>query len=37
MIAGPGGAVPALVTWRLCATGQVGPVAHRCAGKARRI
>lgn len=27
----------ALVSWRLCAAGQVGPVVHRGAGKARRI
>jgi hypothetical protein len=26
-----------LVSWRMCAAGQVGPVVHMCAGKARRI
>jgi hypothetical protein len=25
-----------LVTWRLCAAGQLGPVVQMCAGKARR-
>jgi hypothetical protein len=25
-----------VVTWRWCAAGQVGPVVHLCAGKARR-
>lgn len=35
--AGPGGEVRALVAWRLCAVGQVGPVVHVGAGKARRI
>lgn len=35
--AGPGGEVRTLVSWRLCAAGQVGPVVHMCAGKARRF
>jgi hypothetical protein len=31
------GAVGRVVTWWLCAGGQVGPVVPMCAGKARRI